>query len=166
MKNQYHKKDKQIKIVGRYTSQTPGGYPTARYKYLVDGFLWAYTRQLSQDQIFQAQAYGEAETRLFVLNHRTDLRLYYIIEYKGKYYTITRIDSEDDYNTELFVYVSDTKPGDTPRDGEIEPAGNDPIYPGGAIGVAEEVGTGVGVGVEAGTEVGYHGVHQTTRSKL
>ena len=162
MKNQYHKKDKQIRIVGRYTSQTPGGFATAHYKYLVEGSLWAYTRQLSQDQIFQAMAYGEAETRLFVLNHRSDLKLYYIIEYKGKYYTITRIDSDDDYNTELYVYVNDTKPGDTPRDGEIEPASSDTVPSTEPVEVGYEP---VGVGVEVGQEVGYRGVHDK-RSRL
>lgn len=144
MKNQYYKKDKKIRIVGRYTTQTPGGYPTARYRYLFEGSIWAYTRQLSQDQIFQAQAYGAEETRLFVINYRTDLKLYYIIEYKGEYYTITRLDSSDDYNTELYVYVSNTKPGDTPRDGEIEPPLEDTVASTQPIGVH------------------YHGVHDNS----
>lgn len=121
MNGQYYKKDKRVKLIRRYETQTPGGYAQSHYKYLTAGSIWAYTRQLSQEQIFQAQAYGSAESRLFVLNYRSDLKLYDIVEYGDNYYSIERLDTTDDYKTELFVYVSNTRRGDTPSQEEIEP---------------------------------------------
>jgi len=61
------------------------------------------------------------EERYFVLNYRNDLKIYDLIEYKDVFYSITRLDTEDDYNTELFVYVAKAKPGDTPKPSEILP---------------------------------------------
>ena len=144
MKNQYYKKDKQVRLIQHYSAINANGYPVAGYKYLVNGSVWAYARQLSQDQIFQAQAYGSNETRLFVLNYRNDLRLYDLVEYKGKYYTVTRLDTTDDYNTELYVYVKDAAAGDTPRQGQIEPADDN--------GRADQEPVGVGA---------YYGVHDS-----
>lgn len=116
----YFKKDKKVKLVTKYYEETSTGWQEAHYKYISNRSFWAYTNQLSQDQTFQAAAYGDSETRLFVLNYRDDLKIYDFVEYKGKYYSITRLDTTDDYNGELFVYVKDAARGDTPSD--IEPA--------------------------------------------
>lgn len=116
----YFKKDKKVKLVTKYYEKTSTGWQETHYKYISNRSFWAYTNQLSQDQTFQAAAYGDSETRLFVLNYRDDLKIYDFVEYKGKYYSITRLDTTDDYNGELFVYVKDAARGDTPSD--IEPA--------------------------------------------
>lgn len=113
--NIYYKKDKKIKVVTKTTAYDQYGNNVESYRYLT-GDLWAYTNQLSQSQVFEASQYGDDEIRIFVLNYRDDLRLYDFIEYKGKYYSITRIDTQDDYKTELFVYVKDAPKGDTPHD--------------------------------------------------
>ena len=114
MKNQYYQKDKKIKLVRKHTERDSIGQYTTYYKYISNNSFWAYATQLSQDQVFQAASYGESESRFFVLNYRNDLELYDFVEYKGKYYTITRLDTKDDYNGELFIYASDAKQGDTP----------------------------------------------------
>ena len=116
----YFKKDKKVKLITRSSTQDRYGNYIDVYRYITNRTLWAYTNQLSQDQTFQAAAYGDSETRLFVLNYRYDLKIYDFVEYKGKYYSITRLDTTDDYNGELFVYVKDAARGDTPSD--IEPA--------------------------------------------
>ncbi len=116
--NIYYKKDKKIRVVTKTTTFDQYGNEIESYRYLT-GEIWAYTNQLSQSQVFEASQYGHDETRIFVLNFRDDLHLYDIIEYKEKYYTITRIDTRDDYRTELFVYVQDCPKGDTPH--EIRP---------------------------------------------
>ena len=120
MKNQYYMKDKKVKLIKKYSRRDSIGQTIRGYKYITNKSVWAYARQLSQDQVFQAAAYSVAENRFFVLNYRNDLAVYDFIEYKGKFYTITRIDTKDDYNGELFVYVNDAPRGDTPSD--IEPA--------------------------------------------
>lgn len=104
----YYKKDKKVRLIARFASASePGGMPRSKYEYIAE--CWAYTRQLSQDQIFEAAHFGKEETRLFVLNYRNNLKIYDIIEYKGNYYEITRLDTQDDYNGELFVYTKDAK---------------------------------------------------------
>lgn len=117
---QYFKKDKKVKLVTESSTQDSMGFPVTTYRYITNQALWAYTSQLSQDQIFAAAAYGVSETRLFVLNYRNDLEVYDFIEYKEKYYQITRLDTTDDYKGELFIYVKDAPRGDTPSN--IQPA--------------------------------------------
>lgn len=122
---QYFKKDKKVKLIRKDSSRTDSmGFPITVYKYITNQSLWAYATQLSQEQVFAAASYGEDETRLFVLNYRNDLQLYDIVEYKGKYYSITRLDTTDDYNGELFIYAKDTPRGDTPSN--IQPADDTP----------------------------------------
>ena len=76
--------------------------------------VWCYTRQLSQNLEEWAYAVGQDETRLFVFNYRTDVVQSDLILYRGKWYNVTRTDTQDDYKTEVFVYVDDlggtTKP--------------------------------------------------------
>lgn len=119
MKNQYYLKDKKINLITKTTEQDPLGQWKTVYKYLANN-VWAYATQLSQDQVFTAAQYGEDESRFFVLNHRSDLDLYDFVEYRGKFYTITRVDTKDDYNGDLFIYAKDTPKGDTPKN--IQPA--------------------------------------------
>ena len=116
----YFKKDKKVKLIRKYNERDSMGFNVTTYKYITNQSLWAYATQLSQEQVFAAASYGEDEKRLFVLNYRNDLELYDIVEYKGKYYSITRLDTKDDYNGELFIYTKDTPRGDTPHD--IQPA--------------------------------------------
>lgn len=122
MKGQYFKKDKQVKLIRRTAQSNAGGYAKTTYQYIT-GSIWAYTRQLSQDQKYAAHAYMTDEERYFVVGYRNDLKLYDIVEYKGVFYSITRLDTEDDYNTDLFIYVEKAKPGDTPKAAEILPIG-------------------------------------------
>ena len=116
----YFKKDKQVKIITKRTYKDQYGNSRKEYRYIVDGFIWAYARQVSQDQKFAAAQYGESESRFFVLNYRTDLEVYDFIEYRGEYYQITRVDTKDDYNGELFVYVKECATGDKPSN--VQPA--------------------------------------------
>lgn len=118
--NIYYKKDKKVKLIKSVSTQNAYGQYVKSYQYISNSSFWAYANQLSQSQTFEAATYGDDEVRLFVLNYRDDLKVYDYIEYKGKYYTITRLDTKDDYNTELFVYVKDCAKGDTPSN--IQPA--------------------------------------------
>lgn len=116
----YYKKDKKVKLITGHSERDSSDFYRTTYQYITNQALWAYTSQLSQDQIFAAAAYGVSETRLFVLNYRNDLEVYDFIEYKEKYYQITRLDTTDDYKGELFIYVKDAPRGDTPSN--IQPA--------------------------------------------
>lgn len=120
MKNQYFLKDKKVKLVTSVIGRDNWGNSTKIFKYLTDSALWAYTSQLSQSETFTASQYGNNEVRLFVLNYRNDLKLSDFVEYKDKYYSITRLDTKDDYNGELFVYVRDATTSEAPKN--IHPA--------------------------------------------
>lgn len=109
MQNQYYLKDKKAQIYKVTHSQEPGGFPAVNGYYpRCPSPMWCYTRQLSQEQVFAAAAWGESETRLFVFNYYTGIDLYNVISYKGKWYEITRVDTTDDYNGDLFIYVKKT----------------------------------------------------------
>lgn len=104
MKKQYYLKDKKINVIGKIYQKDEHGIDKPIYAYRLRG-IWAYTRQLSQDQIFSAKAYGNNETRLFVINYHDCVRQYDTIEYDGKFFSVTRIDTDDDYKTDMYIYV-------------------------------------------------------------
>ena len=113
--NIYYKKDKKCRLIKSVSTQNAYGSWTTSYQYATPGEIWCYANQLTQSQTFEAKTYGDDETRIFVFNYREDIEVYSFIEYKGRFYTVTRVDTKDDYKTELFVYASDTPVGKTPK---------------------------------------------------
>ena len=119
-RNLYFQKDKKVNLVTKTTGQDDDGFDTTVYQYLNKSPLWAYTSQLSQEQTLEARAYGSHEKRFFVLNYRNDVKPLDYVEYKSNFYIVTRVDTTDDYNTELFIYVADLENGEKPSN--IQPA--------------------------------------------
>ena len=121
MKNQYNLKDKKAQLYKKeYGGQDSNGYSKPdNYYPAATAPIWCYTRQLSQDQIFAAMAYSQEETRLFVFNYYPHVEVYDVISYKSDWYEITRVDTTDDYKTDLFVYVKLLKRGVKPE--QIKP---------------------------------------------
>ena len=119
-KNKTFLKDKVCKIVKKTVTQDDYGAPISTWQYLTNSSLWCYARQLSQDQVWQGMQFDTNETRFFVLNYRDDVALNDLVEYAGSYYQITRLDTEDDYHGDLYVYAKDAA---APT--EIEPAATD-----------------------------------------
>ena len=118
----YFKKDKKAQIYKKVSKgQTPYGYSAGDYFYpIAPAQVWCYSSQLSQTDIFTAAAYSQSETRYFVFNHYKGVEVYDMIQYRGEWYRVTRVDTQDDYNGELFVYVENAKDGWIPSDDEIE----------------------------------------------
>lgn len=114
MKDQYFLKDKKARIYDAVNIYAPGGMPKTYYVPRTPSSIWCYARQLSQNTVFEAKAYGEDETRYFVFNRWTLVELYDLILYREKWYQVTRVDTEDDYNTDVFVYVKDAPKGSIP----------------------------------------------------
>lgn len=113
-KSLYYKKDKKAQIYQHKNVASKGSMPIEKYYPISRQPLWCYTSQLSQDRIYQAKGVGSDESRFFVFYYMIDVAVDDAILYLGKWYHITRVDTEDDYNTDIFVYVNDmeTVPSD------------------------------------------------------
>lgn len=123
MKNQYYLKDKTANIYKPVHVQERGLMPKTYYVKRKSSPQWCYARQLSQNTIFEAKAYGEDESRFFVFSSGTVVELYDLISYRDKWYKVTRVDTEDDYNTDVFVYAQDAPTGSVPTNETLKPYG-------------------------------------------
>ena len=119
---QYFKKDKKAQIYKRVPGHVDEyGDRQDAYRPVAPTPLWCYAKQLSEQQKFIAQSMSIDENRLFIFNYRNDVKVYDKILYKGVWYEVTRVDTLEDYNGELFVYVNDCPRGSKPGDDEILP---------------------------------------------
>lgn len=121
MKNQYYKKDKKALIHEAISTGSQGYMPKTYYVPRTPSAIWCFARQLSQDAIFEAKSYGEDESRFFVFNRGTIAKLYDLILYRDKWYKVTRVDTEDDYNTDVIVYAQDAPRGSIPTADTLKP---------------------------------------------
>lgn len=114
----YHMKDKKAQIYKKVTIPNPGGKPTYGYYPIAEAPIWCYTSQLSQELVYEAAHWGNSEVRLFVFNYYAAVAIDQMVLYKNKWYTITRVDTKDDYLGDMFVYVkySDINPTPQPYD--------------------------------------------------
>lgn len=124
MKSKTFLKDKQCRIAHHVQCVDEYGAPCQRWEYATDGYLWCYTRQLSQDQVWQGMQFGTHEKRLFVLNYRSDISTDDLIEYRDRRYKVTRVDTECDYRGDLFVYVRDADQTEIDDGGSTGGGGN------------------------------------------
>jgi head-tail adaptor len=108
-------KDKKIMIYNDIS-----GTRVPQFMPIHPGKLWAYTRQLSQDETHAARIASSQEERLFIINWRGDLHPSFVIRYRDKWYHITRIDPYEDYKNDIQIYV-ETKAGGNPKDTELIP---------------------------------------------
>jgi len=105
----YFKKDKKAQIYKKISGEADlaGFKPNDYYVPIAESELWCYTKQLSQEQLYNAHAYWNDEKRLFVFNYRSDIAQYDKLCYNGQWYEITRVDRTDDYLTDVYVYAKD-----------------------------------------------------------
>ena len=114
-------KDKKIIIYNYIEVSEPGNMPQEKWKPLHPGKLWAYVRQLSATEFFAAATTQHQESILFVVSWRDDITPDCLIEYKGKFYDITRIDTFEGYKSDLQLYADEVIGGGIPRPDEIIP---------------------------------------------
>lgn len=120
MQNQYYLKDKKAQIYKKISTQDDTGQSIEKYYPIAPAQIWCYARQLSQTDVFQAAAYGDNETRLFVFNYYPKVDVYCMVLYRGEWYRVTRVDTTDDYKGEMYIYVQNAVGGWIPRDDKIE----------------------------------------------
>lgn len=126
MQNQYFKKDKKAMIYRAENYGEPGGMPKERYHPVAASPLWCYSQQLSQNDIFLAAQAGDTSKRRFVFNYRPDIQALDLIQYRNQWFKITRVDTKDDYNTDLFIYAENLLGFPSPDVNQIVPF--DPNY--------------------------------------
>ena len=107
-KGMYFKKDKKCMVYKMDDTPHGVGEPDELVP-ISESPLWCYTKQLTQGLIAEANVvYNNDETRLFVFNYNANIVQDCYIVYRELWYKVTRVDTTDDYNREMFVYVKDT----------------------------------------------------------
>ena len=104
----YFKKDKKCMVYKEDNAPHGVGEPSELIA-VSDTSLWCYSKQLTQALVAQSGVvYANDETRLFVFNYNAEITQDAYIHYREQWYKVTRVDTTDDYNGEMFVYVKDT----------------------------------------------------------
>ena len=98
-------KDKKIRIVKLQQSKDEDGFSINEWVPIHNGTLRAYYRQLSGKEFFASAAVQHDEECLFIINYRDDITADMEIEFKNKYYNITRIDDFEGYKSDIFIYA-------------------------------------------------------------
>ena len=107
-KGLYFLKDKKCMVYKEDNSPHGVGEPSELIP-VSESSLWCYSKQLTQALVAQAGVvYANDETRLFVFNYNAEITQDAYIYYRDAWYKVTRVDTTDDYNGEMFVYVKDT----------------------------------------------------------
>jgi len=114
-------KDKKITIYSYVNVSEPGMMPQEKWKPIHPGQLWAYVRQLSATEYFAAAAVQHKESILFVVNWRDGITASNLIEYRGKFYDITRVDTFEGYKNDLQLYADEAVGGGIPEPDDILP---------------------------------------------
>ena len=116
-KGLYFKKDKKCMVYKMDDTPHGVGEPDELIP-VSESPLWCYSRQLTQGLVAEANVvYNNDETRLFVLNYNADVAQDCYVKYRELWYKVTRVDTTDDYNGEMFVYVKDTNDPTSPYSG-------------------------------------------------
>lgn len=122
MKNQYFKKDKkaQVYVTGKPIEDELGQMRPSGYYPISPISLWCYARQNSQTLSFtEGIAYINDESRFFVFNNNPLIKQATYIKYRDIWYTVSRVDTQDDYNGDMYVYASDTPIGGVPKKNDV-----------------------------------------------
>jgi SPP1 family predicted phage head-tail adaptor len=105
-------KDKKIIIYKEVQGEPdPDGYggSTVTYQPVHTGKLWAYVRQLSQQEVFEAMRVSVDEDMLFVVGWDSTIATLRpgssYLKYKSKCFEITRIDTFEGYKEDLQIYA-------------------------------------------------------------
>ena len=124
MKGQYFLKDKKAEVfirAPRYQDSSGvwrngGVYPISPTP------LWCYAKQNAQTISFAAGiAHVNEESRFFVFSNNAHIAQGALIRYKRTWYTVQRVDTQGDYNGDMFVYADDTAIGERPQSADIKP---------------------------------------------
>ena len=102
-KNKVHVKDKKIDVLKKQTTKVNGFVKTEFVP--IHTNLWAYYRQASGNEIYQAAQIQSNVEAIFEINWNDWIDTSMIIRYRGKDYCITRIDDFEGGKRDLKIYA-------------------------------------------------------------
>ena len=85
-------------------SRDETGITTSTIESVGDGVV--YFRHLSGKKVFAAATVNYEEIVLFQVNYSTDLTMANVVQYNGRLYNITRIDTFEGYKQDLTRYCT------------------------------------------------------------
>ena len=99
-------KDKKITILEKgLISDGEGGFIEGWAPIPGGENVWAYYRQTSGKELFEAATVNAKEEVVFEINWRKDIDTTMRIEFRGRQYQITRIDDFEGYKEGLKIYA-------------------------------------------------------------
>ena len=116
-KNGYFLKDKKAEIFSKVYTRDTAGIETSYFVPIRPIPFWCYTKQINASLEFIARTYDIQEKRMFVFNYNPLIAVYQFVRYRDNWFEITRVDREDDYNDDVYVYVKDYN---TPKTNDIK----------------------------------------------
>ena len=120
-RKRYFIKDKKAQIYKRKITADSAGIRSEIFIALTAQPIWCYARQVDADIFFRREQYQIKESYFFIFNNRSDIKIGTLILYRDKWYEATRVDTQEDYKSDLYVYAKDLKP--TPTAEKIRPYG-------------------------------------------
>ena len=123
MRKQVYLKDKKAETFRREIGYDEYRQPIDITKATAPGALWCFAKQLSQTIMFEAKQYGSEESRMFIFNPKADIRLGDLIKYRNAWFIVTRADTKNDNNGDVFIYAKEAGVGEIPNPGDIVPYG-------------------------------------------
>lgn len=100
------KKDKKITILTSTSELDELGQSIPTWGPLKNGEnIWAYYRQASANEFYGAAKINYKVEAIFRINWRNDLNTSMKVLFRGKQYTITRIDDFEGYKQDLTIYA-------------------------------------------------------------
>ena len=120
-RRKYFLKDKKAEIFEKVVTVDSIGARDFVYVSLFQNSVWCYARQVDADIFFRKEQYKIQETYFFAFNYNKKIKIGNAILYREKWFEITRVDTDEDYNSDLFVYAKDIKT--PPNEKKIKPYG-------------------------------------------
>ncbi|MBB6692324.1 phage head closure protein [Cohnella xylanilytica] len=100
------KRDKKISILGKIQKVDPEGIPVESWEPITGGEnIWAYYRQASAKEFYEAAATNYRVDAIFHVNWRDDVDSSMMIRFRGEDYNISRIDDFEGYKRELKIHA-------------------------------------------------------------
>ena len=122
MKHQYYLKDKKATVYKRLpsTQNSNGVWVSGKVMPITAAPVWCYARQERQGLKVAAGLIDlNTEDRLFIFCNNPHIKQTGYVLYRDVWYTISRVDTRDDYNGDMFVYVNEAAQGDKPRAADL-----------------------------------------------